>query len=161
MCFPHPRVQIRINSSRGVRVTQVDSEEELRELEKFRVWNFLFSFLKEKLNDTSIDVDLYGNKTCLKVEVLEPGTAYCVVLSRRTFALLQGSAGPVPAAKGRGPAGEEAEWGGTESQTQGACWRLASGTASPHSLLVCWDGAHAKGALPGFLPACSFSLPRI
>nr|XP_038027458.1 nuclear envelope integral membrane protein 1 isoform X1 [Anas platyrhynchos] len=77
------RVQIRINSSRGVRVTQVDSEEELRELEKFRVWNFLFSFLKEKLNDTSIDVDLYGNKTCLKVEVLEAGTTYCVVLSRR------------------------------------------------------------------------------
>lgn len=160
-------MQIRINSSRGVRVTQVDSEEELRELEKFRVWNFLFSFLKEKLNDTSIDVDLYGNKTCLKVEVLEAGTVYCVVLSRRTSALLQGSAGPVPAAKGRGPAGEAclsprgAEWGGTESQTQGACRRLASGTASPHSLLVCWDGAHAEGALPGFLPACSFSLPRI
>lgn len=114
---PPPRVQIRINSSRGVRVTQVDSEEELRELEKFRVWNFLFSFLKEKLNDTSIDVDLYGNKTCLKVEVLEAGTTYCVVLSRRTSALLQGSAGPVPAAKGRGPAGEAclsprgAEWG--------------------------------------------------
>uniref|UniRef100_A0A8C3BR00 Nuclear envelope integral membrane protein 1 n=1 Tax=Cairina moschata TaxID=8855 RepID=A0A8C3BR00_CAIMO len=77
------RVQIRINSSHGIRVTQVDSEEELRELEEFRVWNFLFSFLKEKLNNTIIDVDLYGNKTCLKVEVLEAGTAYCVVLSRR------------------------------------------------------------------------------
>uniref|UniRef100_A0A8B9T0Y0 Nuclear envelope integral membrane protein 1 n=1 Tax=Anas platyrhynchos TaxID=8839 RepID=A0A8B9T0Y0_ANAPL len=69
------RVQVRGEmGGQGVRVTQVDSEEELRELEKFRVWNFLFSFLKEKLNDTSIDVDLYGNKTCLKVEVLEAGT---------------------------------------------------------------------------------------
>lgn len=86
-----PHVQIRINSSHGIRVTQVDSEEELRELEEFRVWNFLFSFLKEKLNNTIIDVDLYGNKTCLKVEVLEAGTAYCVVLSRRTSALPQGS----------------------------------------------------------------------
>ncbi|XP_040395470.1 nuclear envelope integral membrane protein 1 isoform X1 [Cygnus olor] len=77
------RVQIRVNSSRGIRVTQVDSEEELRELEEFRVWNFLFSFLKEKLNNTSIDVDLYGKKTCLKVEVPEAGTTYCVMLSRR------------------------------------------------------------------------------
>ncbi|NXI74302.1 NEMP1 protein, partial [Anseranas semipalmata] len=76
------RMQIRVNSSQVIRVTQVDSEEELRELEEFKVWNFLFSFLKEKLNYTSIDVDLYSNKTCLKVELLEAGTVYCVVLSR-------------------------------------------------------------------------------
>lgn len=64
-----------------LRVTQVDSEEEL---EKFSVWNVLFSFLRGKLNDTSIDVDLYSNKTCLKVELLEPGTTYSVALFRRT-----------------------------------------------------------------------------
>ncbi|KAM9616947.1 nuclear envelope integral membrane protein 1 isoform 1-T3 [Morphnus guianensis] len=74
------RTQIRVNSSRMIRVTQVDSEEEL---EEFNVWNIIFSFLKEKLNDTSIDVDLYSNKTCLKVELLEAGTTYCVVLFRR------------------------------------------------------------------------------
>ncbi|XP_010212400.1 PREDICTED: transmembrane protein 194A, partial [Tinamus guttatus] len=74
------RMQIRINSSRMIRVIQVDSEEELKELEKFNMWNFLSSFLKEKLNDTRIDVDLYSNKTCLKVELLETGTTYCVVL---------------------------------------------------------------------------------
>ncbi|CAN0016433.1 unnamed protein product [Bubo scandiacus] len=73
------RTQIRVNSSRMIRVTQVGSEEEL---EEFSVWN-VFSFLKEKLNDTSIDVDLYSNKTCLKVELLEAGTTYCVVLFRR------------------------------------------------------------------------------
>lgn len=72
-------MQIRVNSSRMIRVTQVDSEEEL---EEFNVWN-VFSFLKEKLNDTSIDVDLYSKKTCLKVELLETGTTYCVVLFRR------------------------------------------------------------------------------
>lgn len=66
-----------------IRVTQVDSEEEL---EQFSVWNDVFFFLKEKLNDTSIDVDLYSNKTCLKVELLEAGTTYHVVLFRRTSA---------------------------------------------------------------------------
>ncbi|XP_014748002.1 PREDICTED: nuclear envelope integral membrane protein 1 [Sturnus vulgaris] len=74
------RTQIRINSSRMIRVTQVDSEEEL---EKFSVWNMVFSFLRGKLNDTSIDVDLYSNKTCLKVELLEPSTTYSVLLFRR------------------------------------------------------------------------------
>ncbi|XP_030366162.1 nuclear envelope integral membrane protein 1 [Strigops habroptila] len=74
------RMQIRVNSSRMIRVTQVDSEEELGES---RLWSFLSSFLKEKLNDTSIDVDLYSKKTCLKVELLEDGTMYCVVLFRR------------------------------------------------------------------------------
>ncbi|XP_063281199.1 nuclear envelope integral membrane protein 1 [Prinia subflava] len=74
------RTQIRVNSSRMIRVTQVDSEEEL---ERFSVWNVLFSFLRGKLNDTSIDVDLYSSKTCLKVELLEPNTNYSVVLFRR------------------------------------------------------------------------------
>ncbi|XP_030324081.1 nuclear envelope integral membrane protein 1 isoform X1 [Calypte anna] len=74
------RMQIRVNSSRMIRVTQVDSEEKL---EGFGIWDFVSSLLKEKLNDTSIDVDLYSNKTCLKVELLEDGTTYCVVLFRR------------------------------------------------------------------------------
>uniref|UniRef100_A0A8C6ZJQ7 Nuclear envelope integral membrane protein 1 n=1 Tax=Nothoprocta perdicaria TaxID=30464 RepID=A0A8C6ZJQ7_NOTPE len=76
------RIQIHINSSGMIRVIQVDSEEELRELEKFNVGNFLLSFLKEKLNDTRLDVDLYSSKTCLKVELLETGTTYHVLLSR-------------------------------------------------------------------------------
>ncbi|XP_068777623.1 nuclear envelope integral membrane protein 1 isoform X4 [Struthio camelus] len=76
------RMQIRINSSRMIRVIQVDSEEELKELEEFNMWNFFSSFLKEKLNNTCIDVDLYSNKTCLKVELLENGTTYCVILFR-------------------------------------------------------------------------------
>lgn len=78
---PLSPVQIRVNSSRMIWVTQVDSEEELG---KSSVWSFLSSFLKEKLNDTSIDVDLYSKKTCFKVELLEDGTVYCIVLFRRT-----------------------------------------------------------------------------
>ncbi|KFQ60715.1 Transmembrane protein 194A, partial [Pelecanus crispus] len=72
--------QIRVNSSQMIRVTQVDSEEELG---KFSMWNVVFSFLKEKLNDTIINLDLYSNKTCLRVELLEAGTKYHVVLFRR------------------------------------------------------------------------------
>ncbi|KFV12638.1 Transmembrane protein 194A, partial [Pterocles gutturalis] len=72
--------QIRINSSQMIRVTQVDSEEGL---EEFNMWDVFFAFLKEKLNDTNIDVDLYSNKTCLKVELLETNTTYCIVLFRR------------------------------------------------------------------------------
>lgn len=81
-----------------IRVTQVDSEEEL---EEFNMWNIIFSFLKEKLNDTSIYVDLYSNKTCLKVELLEANTTYCIVLFRRTSPPWRGLLGwevglPVP-----------------------------------------------------------------
>ncbi|XP_031465927.1 nuclear envelope integral membrane protein 1 [Phasianus colchicus] len=76
------RMQIRVNSNHVIRVTQVGSEEELRELEESKVWNFLSSLLREKLNSTNIDMDLYSNKTCLKVELLEADTRYCIVLSR-------------------------------------------------------------------------------
>ncbi|NWI26514.1 NEMP1 protein, partial [Sula dactylatra] len=74
------RMQIRVNSSQMIRVTQVDSEEEL---ENWNMWNVVLSFLKEKLNDTSIDVDFYSNKTCLQVELVDADTTYCVVLFRR------------------------------------------------------------------------------
>ncbi|XP_043388558.1 nuclear envelope integral membrane protein 1 isoform X2 [Chelonia mydas] len=76
------RMQIRVVSNKMIRVTQVENEEKLKELEEFNMWNFFFSFLKEKLNDTYIPVDLYSEKTCLKVELLEANTNYSVVLFR-------------------------------------------------------------------------------
>ncbi|XP_075757942.1 nuclear envelope integral membrane protein 1 isoform X2 [Pelodiscus sinensis] len=75
-------MQIRVVSNKMIRVIQVENEEKLKELEEFNVWNFLASFLKEKLNDTYIAVDLYTEKTCLKVELLEQPTTYSVVLFR-------------------------------------------------------------------------------
>ncbi|KAB0379123.1 nuclear envelope integral membrane protein 1 isoform X1 [Muntiacus reevesi] len=77
------RIQIRVNSSKLVRVTQVENEQKLKELEQFSIWNFFSSFLKEKLNDTHVNVGLYSRKTCLKVEVLEEDTKYSVVVTRR------------------------------------------------------------------------------
>ncbi|XP_069843136.1 nuclear envelope integral membrane protein 1 isoform X3 [Dipodomys merriami] len=76
------RIQIRVNSSKLVRVTQVDNEEKLKELEQFSIWNFFSSFLKEKLNDTYVNVGLYSTKTCLKVEIIEKDTKYSVIVTR-------------------------------------------------------------------------------
>ncbi|MBZ3882873.1 Nuclear envelope integral membrane protein 1 [Sciurus carolinensis] len=73
--------RIRVNSSTLVRVTQVDNEEKLKELEQFSIWNFFSSFLKEKLNDTYVNVGLYSTKTCLKVEIIED-TEYNVIVTR-------------------------------------------------------------------------------
>ncbi|XP_053518197.1 nuclear envelope integral membrane protein 1 [Artibeus jamaicensis] len=77
------RIQIRVNSSKVVRVTQVENEEKLKELEQFSIWNFFSSFLKEKLNDTYVNVGLYSTKTCLKVETVEQDTEYSVTVTRR------------------------------------------------------------------------------
>nr|XP_010989282.2 nuclear envelope integral membrane protein 1 [Camelus dromedarius] len=82
------RIQIRVNSSKLVRVTQVENEEKLKELEQFSIWNFFSSFLKEKLNDTYVNVGLYSTKTCLKVEILEEDTKYSVIVTRRFDAKL-------------------------------------------------------------------------
>ncbi|ERE90600.1 transmembrane protein [Cricetulus griseus] len=76
------RIQVRVNSSKLVRVTQVDNEEKLKELEQFSIWNFFSSFLKEKLNDTYVNVGLYSTKTCLKVEIIEKDTKYSVIVTR-------------------------------------------------------------------------------
>ncbi|KAM9321187.1 nuclear envelope integral membrane protein 1 [Gastrophryne carolinensis] len=76
------RVQISVNSTKKIQVTQVDSEDELEEMESFSILNFIYSFIREKLNDTDINVDLYSNKTCIKVNVIETDTRYSVVFSR-------------------------------------------------------------------------------
>ncbi|XP_015278820.1 PREDICTED: nuclear envelope integral membrane protein 1 [Gekko japonicus] len=76
------KIQIRINSTKMIRITQVENEEKLKELEEFNMWNYLGSFFKEKLNDTYISIGLYSNKTCLKVELLEPDTNYSIIIAR-------------------------------------------------------------------------------
>nr|XP_034957968.1 nuclear envelope integral membrane protein 1 isoform X2 [Zootoca vivipara] len=76
------RIQIRVKSSKMIRVIQVENEEKLKELEGFNVWNYIGSFFKEKLNDTYVTVGLYSNKTCLKVDVLEEGSNYTIIVAR-------------------------------------------------------------------------------
>ncbi|OCT92844.1 hypothetical protein XELAEV_18015910mg [Xenopus laevis] len=76
------KIQIRVNSTKMIRVTQVENEEKLKEMETFNMFDLFSSFLKEKLNDTFIYVDLYSNKTCIKVHVIDTDTYYSVALSR-------------------------------------------------------------------------------
>ncbi|XP_075708129.1 LOW QUALITY PROTEIN: nuclear envelope integral membrane protein 1 [Rhinoderma darwinii] len=75
------KVQIRVNSTKMIKVTQVDSEEKLKDLEGFVVSDF-YSFFKEKFNDTYINVDLQSNNICVKVHVNEADTCYSVIVSR-------------------------------------------------------------------------------
>ncbi|XP_068123580.1 nuclear envelope integral membrane protein 1 isoform X3 [Hyperolius riggenbachi] len=64
-----------------IRVTQGDSEELLKEMDSFTIYS-LFNFMKEKLNDTYIHVDIHSNKSCIRVFVIEEDTRYSVLLSR-------------------------------------------------------------------------------
>ncbi|XP_068123579.1 nuclear envelope integral membrane protein 1 isoform X2 [Hyperolius riggenbachi] len=75
------KVQIRVNSTKMIRVTQGDSEELLKEMDSFTIYS-LFNFMKEKLNDTYIHVDIHSNKSCIRVFVIEEDTRYSVLLSR-------------------------------------------------------------------------------
>ncbi|XP_067832564.1 nuclear envelope integral membrane protein 1 [Heptranchias perlo] len=77
------RIQIRVKSSEKFKIKQADDE---MELEAPGVWSWIVesvtSMLKEKVNETYINVDLFSNKTCFKVE---PSSArsYEVLLTRR------------------------------------------------------------------------------
>nr|XP_033793909.1 nuclear envelope integral membrane protein 1 isoform X2 [Geotrypetes seraphini] len=76
------KIQIQVTSNKMIRVTHVDSEEKLEELKQITIWGILSSFLKEKLNDTYINVDLYSKETCLKVDIMEHNTTYNVTCFR-------------------------------------------------------------------------------
>ncbi|XP_069509654.1 nuclear envelope integral membrane protein 1 isoform X3 [Ambystoma mexicanum] len=78
------KMQIRVNSSSMIRVTLVDSEEKLKELEEFNVWTFMYSFVKEQLNDTYINVDLYSNETCIAIHLDDTEGIYSVLLFRKS-----------------------------------------------------------------------------
>ncbi|XP_060677037.1 nuclear envelope integral membrane protein 1 [Hemiscyllium ocellatum] len=78
------RIQIRVNSSEKFKVKQVDDE---KELEIAGVWSWIIestaSMLKEKVNETYINVDLFSNKSCFKVEPSNTEAWFDVLLTRR------------------------------------------------------------------------------
>ncbi|XP_072105966.1 nuclear envelope integral membrane protein 1 isoform X1 [Mobula birostris] len=81
------RIQIRVSSSDKFKIKQVDE----MELEDPGVWSWIMesatSLLKEKVNETYLNVDLFSNKTCFKVE---PSSImnYEILLTRRFDPLL-------------------------------------------------------------------------
>ncbi|XP_039221647.1 nuclear envelope integral membrane protein 1 isoform X3 [Crotalus tigris] len=76
------KIQIRINSTKVIRVIQVESEEKLKELDGFSLWMYIGLLFKEKLNDTYINVDIFSKETCLKVEILDPDSKYTISVTR-------------------------------------------------------------------------------
>ncbi|XP_067880987.1 nuclear envelope integral membrane protein 1 isoform X2 [Heterodontus francisci] len=78
------RIQIRVNSSEKFKIKQADDE---MELEPPGVWSWIVesatSMLKEKVNETYINVDLFSNKTCFKVKTSSKAALYEVLLTRR------------------------------------------------------------------------------
>uniref|UniRef100_A0A8C4SN55 Nuclear envelope integral membrane protein 1 n=1 Tax=Erpetoichthys calabaricus TaxID=27687 RepID=A0A8C4SN55_ERPCA len=77
------RLQIRIRSTGKLKVTVVEDEMKLKELEQFRVWNFFSYFIKEQSNETTIDVELYKTKICFKVDPTNPEAIYTIQPARK------------------------------------------------------------------------------
>uniref|UniRef100_A0A3Q2Y1N2 Nuclear envelope integral membrane protein 1 n=1 Tax=Hippocampus comes TaxID=109280 RepID=A0A3Q2Y1N2_HIPCM len=61
-------IQVRIWSSKVFILEVVQSEEDLQQLERFSVWNWLHSLLREGQNETTINIDLLRKKTCFKIK---------------------------------------------------------------------------------------------
>ncbi|XP_061124284.1 nuclear envelope integral membrane protein 1 isoform X2 [Syngnathus typhle] len=69
-------------SSKVFKVETVKGEEELQQLERFSVWSWLQSVLREGHNETTININLFSKKTCFKIE-LGDNTKYTVKSLRK------------------------------------------------------------------------------
>ncbi|XP_033825923.1 nuclear envelope integral membrane protein 1 [Periophthalmus magnuspinnatus] len=76
------RIQVKVWSSRGFKVHIVDDEEQLQELERWSAWGWFQSWLRENHNETSININLFKKKTCLKMEPVD-GTKYTLKTLRK------------------------------------------------------------------------------
>ncbi|KAM6977574.1 nuclear envelope integral membrane protein 1 [Aplochiton taeniatus] len=72
------RIQVQVWSSRQLKVTVAEDEERLQELERFSFWGLMQHFMKEQSNETTINVNLFKNKTCFKVDPVDPTIQYTV-----------------------------------------------------------------------------------
>ncbi|XP_037629157.1 nuclear envelope integral membrane protein 1 isoform X2 [Sebastes umbrosus] len=59
------RVQVKVWSSTVFKVETVEGEEEL---DRFSVWSWFQSLLRERLNETTINIHLYSKKTCFRID---------------------------------------------------------------------------------------------
>lgn len=50
------------------KVETVAGEEELQELDRFSVWGWFQSLLRERHNETTININLFSKKTCFKID---------------------------------------------------------------------------------------------
>ncbi|KAM9341900.1 nuclear envelope integral membrane protein 1 [Pholidichthys leucotaenia] len=76
------RIQVKVWSSSVFKVETVEGEEELKELERFSFWTWFQSLLREKKNETTINISLYSKVTCFKVDPTQT-TQYTVKAVRK------------------------------------------------------------------------------
>ncbi|XP_070824947.1 nuclear envelope integral membrane protein 1 [Chaetodon trifascialis] len=62
------RIQVKAWSSNVFKVEIVEGEEELQELDRFSFWNWFQSLLRERHNETTINISLFSKKTCFKID---------------------------------------------------------------------------------------------
>ena len=55
----------------------VEGEEDLQELERFSFWSWFQSLLRERHNETTINIGLFSKNTCFKIDPSEK-TKYTV-----------------------------------------------------------------------------------
>nr|XP_046253749.1 nuclear envelope integral membrane protein 1 [Scatophagus argus] len=62
------RIQVKVWSSNVFKVETVGGEEELQELDRFSFWGWFQSLLRERHNETTINISLFSKKTCFKID---------------------------------------------------------------------------------------------
>ncbi|KAJ8369904.1 hypothetical protein SKAU_G00099320 [Synaphobranchus kaupii] len=77
------RIQIQVYSSKELKVTVVQDEEELQELEHFSLWTLVRYFMREHSNETLISVDLFSTKTCFRVDPADTSAKYSIRLAHK------------------------------------------------------------------------------
>ncbi|KAJ8258163.1 hypothetical protein GJAV_G00193850 [Gymnothorax javanicus] len=77
------RIQIQVCSPRELKVTVVQDEEELQELEHFSLWTFVRYFMRERSNETLISVGLFSTKTCFRVDPADRSAKYTVRVAHK------------------------------------------------------------------------------
>lgn len=71
------RIQVKVWSSKLFKVHTIDDEERLQELERFSFWGWFQSWMRERHNETSININLFSKKTCFKIDPTD-GSGYTV-----------------------------------------------------------------------------------
>ncbi|XP_041654503.1 nuclear envelope integral membrane protein 1 isoform X3 [Cheilinus undulatus] len=62
------RIQVKVSSANVFKVYIVEDEEKLQELDRFSFWGWFQGLLQERHNETTININLYSKKTCIKIQ---------------------------------------------------------------------------------------------
>ncbi|XP_077074625.1 nuclear envelope integral membrane protein 1 isoform X2 [Siphateles boraxobius] len=76
------RIQVRVWSTTKLKVTVVNDEQDLQELEHFSIWKLVQYFVHEQTNETTVSISLFSNKTCFRVDPSDSIKLYTVQPSR-------------------------------------------------------------------------------